>query len=137
MNSNSVVSFDWLNDKQDILNITIHRELDWQEYRAVCRQANYLVTAQTHRVDVIMIVEPSTSIVPPGGAMKQFAQTLDEQPCNYGTHIFVGESALLRTTIQVFLKATDNLVAQPMRFAESVHEAKHIIAKLRQSQAHS
>ncbi len=118
----------WDNAAKTIIRYNFGVTWTWQEFHNAVLQANELMNAVPHRVDILMNVEITRGL-PPGNPANMFKWAFDTLAPNGGIVVVAGATPLIRMMLEAF-SAIYKREGEQLRITDSLHQAHEILVRL-------
>jgi hypothetical protein len=116
------VDIRWENEAQTVICVSYSRPWTWTEYHHALDTMDKWMRRSDKRVHLIIDVRDAG--LPPSGAMPHFRRAAQMQHVNRGQFLVVGNSALIRTFVNMSKQVYGRLFTTPdFTFVTSMEEA--------------
>lgn len=128
------VRVEWDNKEQTTLRYDVEGQWTWNEFLEAIKQAKALMETVQHTVHFIVnpLDERSRGYLP-GGTVSHVIQIYRSAPSNAGASVIIGGGDVLRTMNKISQQFYPR-IAKRYRFADSLEEARSIVASLSNDQ---
>lgn len=118
----------WDNQEKTVLLFAFDGQWTWDDYYRAREEAHVLMCSVAHRVDVIALMQHSTTITVTPKVLLEFQRAIAFAPKNWGAVVLVGSSS----GVQVFYNTVNRLyrhLSNRLMLAETLDEARALLGR--------